>query len=148
MKRIGRDPLSRARVPRWADVDIADDTPLRLAEAAAIAFPTGSMTASGLRREAARGRLIVERIAGKDFTTLAAIRRMRELCRADQNRQGSTCESQETTTAMQHGSSLIAEGKSALARVQQISKELRQPSQRISREKQNRTSAPVIPLKS
>jgi hypothetical protein len=30
----------------------------------------GSMTASGLRREAARGRLQIERIAGKDFTTL------------------------------------------------------------------------------
>jgi hypothetical protein len=32
-------------------------------------------------REAARGRLHVERIAGKDYTTLEAIKRMRELCR-------------------------------------------------------------------
>ena len=31
-------------------------TPLRLAVAAALAFPDGSMTASGLRRECARGR--------------------------------------------------------------------------------------------
>src|SRR5215207_5065660 len=39
------------------------------------------MTASGLRREGARGRLVIERIAGKDYTTLTNIERMRELCR-------------------------------------------------------------------
>lgn len=39
------------------------------------------MTSSGLRREAARGRLLIERIAGKDYTTLANIERMRQLCR-------------------------------------------------------------------
>jgi hypothetical protein len=60
---------------------ITPDTPLRLGVAAAIAFPDGSMTASGLRREGARGRLVVERIAGKDYTTLAHIERMRNLCR-------------------------------------------------------------------
>jgi len=32
---------------------ISPDTPLRLSVAAALAFPDGSMTASGLRREAA-----------------------------------------------------------------------------------------------
>ena len=31
---------------------IADDTPLRLAVAAALEYPDGSMTAGGLRREA------------------------------------------------------------------------------------------------
>ena len=36
-----------------------------------LAYPDGSMTASGLRREAARGRLAIERVAGKDYTTLA-----------------------------------------------------------------------------
>jgi hypothetical protein len=56
-------------------------SPLRLALAAAIAYPDGSMTASGLRREAEKGRLVIERTAGKDYTTLAAIERMRELCR-------------------------------------------------------------------
>jgi hypothetical protein len=60
---------------------IADDAPLRLADAARLAFPAGGMTAAGLRREAARGRLTIERIAGKDFTTLAAIEKMRVLCR-------------------------------------------------------------------
>jgi hypothetical protein len=61
--------------------DVKPDTPLRLHVAAALAFPDGSMTASGLRREAARARLVIERIAGKDYTTLANIERMRELCR-------------------------------------------------------------------
>jgi hypothetical protein len=39
------------------------------------------MGVSGLRKEAARGNLMIERIAGKDYTTLAAIESMRELCR-------------------------------------------------------------------
>ena len=49
---------ARQRKPR-ASVDLTDqkapplpDTPLRLDEAARIAFPAGGMTASGLRREA------------------------------------------------------------------------------------------------
>ena len=60
-----------------------NDRPLRLAVAAKVAFPDGSMTASGLRREAKRGRLVVERIAGKDYTTLDAIQEMRRLCRVE-----------------------------------------------------------------
>src|SRR5271156_3250271 len=63
--------------------EVGDDTPLRLAVAAALAYPDGSMTASGLRREAARGRLAIERTAGKDYTTLAAIAEMRCLCRVE-----------------------------------------------------------------
>jgi hypothetical protein len=60
---------------------IRSDTPLRLDVAAALAYPDGSMTSSGLRREVKRGRLVIERTAGKDYTTLAAIERMRELRR-------------------------------------------------------------------
>jgi hypothetical protein len=46
-------------------------TSLRLSVAAALAFPDGAMTASGLRREAARGRLVIglregSRQRGKD----------------------------------------------------------------------------------
>src|ERR1700738_865536 len=62
---------------------VTPDTPLRLGIAAALAYPDGSMTASGLRREAARGRLVIERTAGKDYTTLAAIDDMRKLCRVE-----------------------------------------------------------------
>ena len=54
---------------------IGPETPLRLQVAAKLAYPDGSMTASGLRREAARGRLVVERTAGKDYTTLSSIER-------------------------------------------------------------------------
>jgi len=61
--------------------EIGPNTPLRLAEAAKIAFPSGGMTVSGLRREIARGRLAVEIIAGKQFTTLADIEEMRSQCR-------------------------------------------------------------------
>ena len=49
--------------------------------AAEIAYPDGSMTVSGLRRERDAGRLVVERTAGKEYTTLKAIADMRELCR-------------------------------------------------------------------
>ena len=70
---------------------VTPDTPLRLGVAAAIAFPDGSMTAAGLRREAARGRLIIERIAGKDYTTLANIECMRQLCRVQEKARDSTC---------------------------------------------------------
>jgi len=55
---------------------------LRLAVAAEMVFgKDGGMTASGLRKEARRGRLVIERIAGKDYTTLRAIADMRKLCR-------------------------------------------------------------------
>ena len=57
----------RCTIPKRENID--PDTPLRLGIAAAVAFPDGSMTASGLRREGARGRLILERIAGKDRGT-------------------------------------------------------------------------------
>jgi hypothetical protein len=61
--------------------DISDDAPLRLKDAVKIAFPSGGMTVSGLRREHANGRLEIESIAGKQFVTLRAIREMRERCK-------------------------------------------------------------------
>ena len=71
----------RTRVP---ELDrIGPDTPLRLHVAAALAYPDGSMTASGLRKEAGRGRLAIERVAGKDYTTLRNIEEMRALCRVE-----------------------------------------------------------------
>lgn len=47
---------------------IGPNTPLRLDVAATLAYPDGSMTASGLRRERDKGRLVIERTAGKDYT--------------------------------------------------------------------------------
>ncbi|MDA9487955.1 hypothetical protein XI08_01645 [Bradyrhizobium sp. CCBAU 11361] len=63
--------------------NIGPDTPLRLRDAVACAFPFGGMTESGLRREAKAGRLVVERIANKDFTSLRAVEEMRKLCRVE-----------------------------------------------------------------
>ena len=65
-------------------------TPLRLSIAAKLAFPDGSMKASGLRKEAKRGRLIIERIAGSDYVSLEAIERMREKCRVEPKPSAST----------------------------------------------------------
>jgi hypothetical protein len=70
-------------LPNHAADGITPDTPLRLSVAAKLAFPDGSMTASGLRREAARGRLVIECIANRHYTTIAAIERMRDLCRVE-----------------------------------------------------------------
>src|SRR5690606_32602719 len=100
------------------------DTPLRLADAVRFAFPHGGMTVAGLRKEAGRGRLTVWRIAGKDFTSLAAIEGMKEACRVVANRQG--CGSgQPQKTADPFGSSSTAESRLALAAARAMTKELR-----------------------
>lgn len=57
------------------------DVPIRLDMAVRIAFPDGSIGVKALRRERDAGRLTTEIVANKEFTTLAAIERMRELCR-------------------------------------------------------------------
>ena len=64
-------------------VEIGPDTPLRLKTAVEVAFPLGGMTVSGLRREAKKGHLAIEEIAGKQFTTLRHIEEMREKCRVE-----------------------------------------------------------------
>ena len=74
--------MTRPTHPR--DIDL--DTPLRLSVAAAFAFPDGSMSAAGLRREHARGRLVIERIAGRDYTTMRAIQEMRRQCHVHRTR--------------------------------------------------------------
>jgi hypothetical protein len=72
-----------------ANDNIRPDEPLRLADAIKFGFPHGGMTVSGLRREAKAGRLVIEKIANKDFTTLRAIEEMRKLCRVKVEGQGS-----------------------------------------------------------
>ncbi|HEY0218896.1 MAG TPA: hypothetical protein VGC26_03880 [Afipia sp.] len=103
--------------------EITRDTPLRLADAIEIAFPHGGMTVSGLRRERDRNRLVVERIAGKEFTTLAHIERMRELCRVEAKASASNSEqrdgtAQEKSHTRQLGGSAITAGISAQAALQ------------------------------
>jgi hypothetical protein len=135
--------------------DVGDDTPLRLAVAAATAFPDGSMTASGLRRECARGRLVIERIAGKDYTTLRAIGRMRELCRVEARGRASGCEMPNTTdtasSAMRpFGLSRTANTAKARDAALMIADELRQhsPATSAASISPTRKRASVHPLKS
>jgi hypothetical protein len=83
----------RRRTPNWVRGSMArwhssfdssaicPDTPLRLETAVKIAFPDGGMTVSGLRRERDRGNLRVEKVAGKEFTTLRNIEEMGKMAR-------------------------------------------------------------------
>ena len=92
---------------------IIDGSPLRLARAAAIALPDGSMSASRLRVDAERGRLVIYRIASKDYINLANIGRMIDECPRDPKvrRRGSAVRggvaTGESRTAA-HGSSAMA----------------------------------------
>ena len=103
--------------------DITADTPLRLADAIKVAFPMGGMTVAGLRRERDRNRLVIEKIAGKEFTTLAHIERMRQLCRVEARAPDSTSKPNgETKPEVSHieppGSSATTVGISARAALQ------------------------------
>src|SRR5262245_29510371 len=105
-----------AREPTLPPRDqIADDTPLRLGLAAALAYPDGSMTASGLRKEAGRGRLVIERTAGKDYTTLRYIEQMRELCRVGARDRASGCV--EPNTIAMAASPMSPSGSSTTANI-------------------------------
>ncbi|MET3355934.1 UNVERIFIED_ORG: hypothetical protein ABID33_003861 [Xanthobacter viscosus] len=119
------------RIPRLDEV--TDTMPLRLTVAAALAFPDGSMGASGLRREAARGRLAVERIAGKDYTTLRAIEEMREQCRVQPK--APACGSaqpgatrRESSRTQRHGSSSTVDDSIPLASALMIARGLKERS--------------------
>jgi hypothetical protein len=132
--------------------DIGLDTPLRLDVAARVAFPGGGMTASGLRREAARGRLTIERIAGKDFTTLNAIQEMRKQCR--DNRRVRDCGLSQNEKKMadsangQGGSSATKRAKLARAALEESARTLSAPSRNTSPGNTiRRASATVTPLK-
>jgi hypothetical protein len=132
-----------SRIPLLPE-EIGPDTPLRLDVAARIAFPGGAMTVSGLRREAARGRLMIERIAGKDFTTLAAIATMREKCRAQPPRPTSTSENAATEPLT--GSSSMPDARSGQAHLKAIAEKLKKPLRHTSDVSTSQTSATVIPL--
>lgn len=124
---------------------IGPDTPLRLHVAAEIAFPDGSMTASGLRREIRRGRLRHELIAGKQYITLNYIQEMRLLCRDDQKGRASTCVNERGGKLS--SSSSTGATKSARAAVLTIAEGLKGSCKPISHASTAPTGAAVIPLK-
>ena len=92
--RISQDAIRVVDFLRSKEINATD---ARLA--AKLAFPDGSITASALRRESLRGRLVIERIAGKDYTTLANIERMRRLCQLERKESGSGSAPGEVTAA-------------------------------------------------
>jgi hypothetical protein len=152
-----RDVTSATKATSSAPFDfshIGPDTPLRLDRAAEVAFPGGGMTASGLRREANKGRLTIEFIAGKQFTTIRAIEQMREKCRVQQKGLdfGSNPKSETATEALsaaRGGSSVTDRVNSARAALEMTAKGLsgRSPST-LEQNTKSAASAAVIPLKS
>jgi hypothetical protein len=64
---------------------IGFDEPLRLKDAVQIVY-RGALGVSALKAEAAKGHLRIEKTANKDFVTIRAINRMREMCRVQNNR--------------------------------------------------------------
>ncbi|WP_421614091.1 excisionase [Agrobacterium tumefaciens] len=106
----------------------APNDPLRLAEAAKIAFPDGSITENSLRREIRRGNLAREIIAGKIYVTLNDIADMRARCR--ENPRGHASTSAAVRAGRQSGSSSTADSlKSARAAANLIAQALKNPSQ-------------------
>jgi hypothetical protein len=108
------------------------------------------MTVSGLRRERDHGRLAVFKIAGKDFTTLADIGRMMELCRSEAK--GPDCglsQGDRSETSAPCGSSATAQTNTALALARAKVSKLKERSPTTSSPTQaSRDRATVIPLKS
>ena len=137
-----------------ASAEITETTPLRLKDAVRLGFPHGGMTVSGLRKERDRGRLVVEKIAGKEFTTLRHINQMRELCRDNPKDPGSGSNPrretrQESSQGAQHGSFETERKRSALDALRQTARVLSKPSRNTSSENtRSHETADVIPLKS
>ena len=120
------------------------NTPLRLAHAAELAFPGGGMTAAGLRREAGRGRLTIERVAGKDYVTLGEIEAMRERCRREAKGLDSGS-ARPGAAKNRSGLSETDKGEQALAAAQMIADTLKNNSPPISpKSTRHRASAVVI----
>jgi hypothetical protein len=93
--------------------EVRPDARLRLADAASLS----GLTLSGLRNEARRGRLVVWRVAGKDYTSLAEIDRMFEKCRLIQK--------EPAPRSGPRGSSETGNIKKALAAARETAKKLR-----------------------
>src|SRR5262245_27647491 len=135
--------------------DIGDEEPIRLALAAKLAFPDGSMGVSGLRREAARGHLEIERIAGKDYTTLRAIREMRDKCRVNPKAPVSGCNqrdgtSTDTSSSKRSGASETAASSEALVSARASVRKLKEHSRNtsaINTEPHASVSVTRLPLK-
>jgi hypothetical protein len=100
-------------------------------EAAKLLSPDGRITAASLRREAAKGRLAFDRIAGKDVVTLSDIQRMLEQCRVQRSRPGSGSTGEKAEP--HNGSSLMERSSIAQAAAEMTMQELKKRSAPMSR---------------
>src|SRR5262249_2486218 len=111
--------------------------------------------ASGLRKEAGRGRLVIERTAGKDYTTLAAIEEMRRLCQLHlEGRACGSARSGETDAAASPTPASTSSETEPIKRAQAAAeatvsalKESSSPTSTVSTPRKRR-KARVIPIKS
>lgn len=138
--------MGRAQLQRD---DVTDSMPLRLDIAARLAFPDGSIGLSSLRREAAKGNLEVWRIAGKDMTTLAAIREMMDKCLVKRSPPASGSDRPQRTEKPS-GSSSTEESRLAQAALNMTLRGLKESLKNTSPPSASlrKSKAPVIPLKS
>jgi len=138
--------------------NISPTTPLPLELAVRVAFPSGTMTVSGLRNEIRKGNLRASKVAGKIFTTLRDVERMMEQCRitdaADAVRvRNSTCATPSDPVAQDAGSSsterpTASASSAAQAHLNQIAQRLKKPSANTLPQSTSPTSAKVVPIKS
>jgi hypothetical protein len=138
--------------------NITPITMLRLAIAARVAFPDGSMSVGALRREGKAGRLKIYEIARKHFTTLFDIQQMRERCNivaGDEaaRARNSICATPSDPVACGDGSSSTdhhpaSASSEALAHLRVIAQKLKKPLPNTSPKNTSQVSAVVIPLKS
>jgi len=148
----GKPAKRRIPIPK----DAGPDTMLRLAVAARIAFPDGSMSVGALRRAGAAGRLRTYRLAGKDFTTLADIQNMREAASSCQDQAkalnsifatpSDPVERGDGSSSTEHHPA--SESNKALAHLKVIAQRLKKPLPNTSPQNTSQISAVVIPLKS
>lgn len=139
-------PESRVHSPASLAREWGDDVPMTLAQAVEQCFPLGGVTVSTLRTEARKGRLVTERIAGKDFVTRRAIDEMRARCREQGSRPVSKSAPKQTDE--RSGSSETDNGIDAQAALRlRLSKPSRL-SANTSRTASGRTRANVVRLPS
>jgi len=128
-------------MPRRPDIGKADiglDDPVPLGLAPKLFFPAGGVTIRSLRTEISKGRLVVERIAGKDYVTKRAIKQMRNKCRVQPKAPAST--SGVGKGENRNGLSETERKKRSLAAAKAMNKMLRESSQSTSPKNTSRMS--------
>ena len=123
--KIRRDHGPPVGEARRSSANVDPHAPLLLATAARLAFPDGAVSGATLKRQHRKGLLVIERIGGRDFTTLNAIDEMRRLCRVTPN--PSACVSVAAPDVRPSTSSVTVDLRSARAAALIASQRLRKP---------------------